>query len=207
MKTIEKTANTAEDAIDDALIELGLSIDEVDIEIVGRDTESYNEDLAEITVRVTQKKVDESAEKIKEFVQILLNKMEIKGAASISISDDTYNVEIDGPDMGLLIGRKGETLEALQIIVQSFASRLFTERKRVVVDIERYKDKRRQKLEELAGNIAGKVASSKRSMALKPMPASERRYIHLALQDSSDVTTASEGEGSYRHVVIVPKNK
>lgn len=207
MKTIEKTAKTAEDAIDDALIELGLSIDEVDIEIVGRDTESYNEDLAEITVRVTQKKVDENAEKIKEFVQILLNKMEIKGTASISISDDTYNVEIDGPDMGLLIGRKGETLEALQIIVQSFASRLFTERKRVVVDIERYKDKRRQKLEELAENIASKVASSKRSMALKPMPASERRYIHLTLQDSSDVTTASEGEGSYRHVIIIPKNK
>jgi len=207
MKSIEKTAKNAEDAIDEALKELGLSIDEVDIEIIGKSEESYGEDLSEITVRVSQKEIDENAEKIKDFVQILLNKMEIKGTVLISISDDTYNIEIDGPDMGLLIGRNGETLEALQIIVQSFAYRLFTERKRVIVDIEGYKDKRRQKIEELAENIASKVAISKRAMALKPMPASERRYIHLTLQDSIDVITASEGDGWDRHVIIIPKNK
>ena len=112
--------------------------------------------------------------------------------------------EIDGPDSGLLIGRRGETLRSLQFIIRLIASRQLDRKIFVSLDIEEYTERRYQFLRNLAHKTAREVTTSSRPMELDPMPSNERRIIHMSLSRSSRVTTESEGEGSKRHVIISP---
>ena len=112
--------------------------------------------------------------------------------------------EIDGPDSGLLIGRRGETLRSLQFIIRLIASRQLDRKIFVSLDIEEYTERRYQFLRNLAHKTAREVTTSSRPMELDPMPSNERRIIHMSLSRRSRVTTESEGEGSKRHVVISP---
>lgn len=113
-------------------------------------------------------------------------------------------LDITGDDLAVLIGRHGKTLEALQFIISAITVRKIGFRFPVIIDVEGYKARRRAKLESLARSSANKAASQHRSVKLHPMTPYERRIIHVALRDDDRVDTASEGEGSARHVVIVP---
>ena len=113
-------------------------------------------------------------------------------------------LDITGDDLAVLIGRHGRTLEALQFLVSAITVRKIGFRFPVIVDVESYKNRQRQKLEALARSPARKAASQGRSVKLRPMTPYERRIIHVALRDDSRVETASEGEGAARHVVVVP---
>ena len=113
-------------------------------------------------------------------------------------------LDITGDDLAVLIGRHGRTLEALQFLVSAITVRKIGFRFPVIVDVESYKNRQRQKLEALARSSARKAASQGRSVKLRPMTPYERRIIHVALRDDSRVETASEGEGAARHVVVVP---
>lgn len=113
-------------------------------------------------------------------------------------------LDITGNDLAVLIGRHGKTLEALQFVISAITVRKIGFRFPVIVDVEGYKNRQRQKLESLARSSANKAASQGRNVKLRPMTPYERRIIHVALRDDSRVETASEGEGPSRHVVVVP---
>lgn len=113
-------------------------------------------------------------------------------------------LDITGKDLAVLIGRHGRTLDALQFLISAITVRKIGYRFPVIIDVESYKNRQRQKLESLARSTANKAASQGRSVKLRPMTPYERRIIHVALRDDARVETASEGEGSSRHVVVVP---
>ena len=113
-------------------------------------------------------------------------------------------LDITGDDLAVLIGRHGKTLEALQFLVSSITVRTIGFRYPVVVDVEGYKARQREKLESLARSMANRAASQHRNMKMHPMTPYERRIVHIALRDDPRVTTASEGEGAARHVVVIP---
>lgn len=114
-------------------------------------------------------------------------------------------LDISGDDMAVLIGRHGKTLDALQFVVSMITVRTIGFRYPVVVDVEGYKNRQRQKLESIAHSSANRAASQHRKVGLRPMTPYERRIIHIALRDDDRVETVSEGEGSARHVVVVPR--
>ena len=118
--------------------------------------------------------------------------------------DGELILDITGDDLAVLIGRHGRTLDALQFLISVITVRIIGFRYPIVVDVEGYKNRQRQKLESLARSSAKKAATTHRSVKLRPMTPYERRIIHVALRDDDRVDTASEGEGSDRHVVIVP---
>lgn len=113
-------------------------------------------------------------------------------------------LDITGDDLAVLIGRHGRTLDSLQFLISAITVRKIGYRFPVIIDVESYKNRRRQKLEGIARSSANKAVSQGRSVKLHPMNPYERRIIHVALRDDNRVDTASEGEGSARHVVIVP---
>jgi spoIIIJ-associated protein len=113
-------------------------------------------------------------------------------------------LDVTGKDLAVLIGRHGRTLDALQFLISAITVRKIGYRFPVIVDVEGYKNRQRQKLERLAKSIADKAASQQRSVKMRPMTPYERRIIHIALRDDPRVETASEGEGSARHVVVLP---
>ena len=113
-------------------------------------------------------------------------------------------LDITGDDLAVLIGRHGRTLDALQFLISAITVRKIGYRFPVIIDVESYKNRQRQKLEALARSSANKAASQGRSIKLRPMTPYERRIIHVALRDDKRVDTASEGEGPGRHVVVVP---
>ena len=114
-------------------------------------------------------------------------------------------LDISGDDMAVLIGRHGKTLDALQFIVSMITIRTIGFRYPVIVDVEGYKNRQRQKLESIAHSSANRAASQHRKVGLRPMTPYERRIVHIALRDDDRVETISEGEGSARHVVVVPR--
>ena len=114
-------------------------------------------------------------------------------------------LDITGDDLAVLIGRHGRTLDALQFVVSAITVRSMGFRYPVIVDVEGYKSRQREKLESIARSTANKAASQHRSVKMRPMTPYERRIVHIALRDDDRVDTASEGEGSARHVVVVPR--
>lgn len=114
-------------------------------------------------------------------------------------------LDITGDDLAILIGRHGRTLDALQFVVSAITVRSIGFRYPVIVDVEGYKSRQREKLESIARSTANKAASQHRSVKMRPMTPYERRIVHIALRDDDRVDTASEGEGSARHVVVVPR--
>jgi spoIIIJ-associated protein len=152
---------------------------------------------------------DEEAEQlVGEVLDYFLATMGV--VAETYVRDDTEDgslvFEIEGEDAGLLIGRRGETLQALQFLVRMVVSRQLGRKAFVLIDVEDYRQRRADMLQRLARRTAGRVASSGRSSALDPMPPGERRIVHMALASHPRVTTESEGEGNQRRVVILPRD-
>jgi spoIIIJ-associated protein len=137
-----------------------------------------------------------------EVLQTILHHMGIRGQVEVRSRDPlTLNVRMED-GLGLLIGRRGETLASLQLLVNLIVSHQIKHRQRVIVDVEDYRLRREENLRQLAFRIAQQVRQSRRAIPLEAMPANERRIIHMALSDSNDVMTHSEGEGDQRRVII-----
>ncbi|MBR3736599.1 MAG: KH domain-containing protein, partial [Lachnospiraceae bacterium] len=153
---------------------------------------------------------EEKAELIKraeEFLKDVFASMKIEAAVTLKFGEDnTLNIDLAGEDMGILIGKRGQTLDSLQYLTSLVVNKGTEEYVRVKVDTENYRSRRRDTLEKLARNIAFKVKRSRRPVALEPMNPYERRIIHSALQNDRYVTTHSEGEEPYRKVVVTLKN-
>lgn len=167
--------------------------------------EQVPEEKKDIT-NLTDEEIDQIADCAIETLQDILKHFDLG-----EITIDEYEgdegeliLDITGEDMAVLIGRHGKTLESLQFLVSAITVRKIGFRYPVVVDVEGYKSRQRQKLESIARSSANKAASQHRSVKLRPMTPYERRIIHITLRDDARVETASEGEGSARHVVVIP---
>jgi len=213
MESIEVSAKTEEEAIATALSQLGLSRSEVEITIVKKGkTGIFGFGGEEVRVRVTplEKAAEEDVSGMsKSVLESLLSLVGVAASveANRKLVGDTENMVLDikGADLGILIGRRGETLSAFQYLVNLIVSRRLKSRVGVVVDVEGYRQRRYESLRMLARRLAEQVKSSGRSVTLEPMPASERRIIHLELKDNPDVTTQSMGQGDERKIAILSK--
>jgi spoIIIJ-associated protein len=152
----------------------------------------------------------------KEALEGLLSRLGVEASVVIeekppfepgSGADEVITINVTGDDLGILIGRRGQSLAALQHIVRLMVAHRMKERVPIVIDVEGYKQRRYEALQALARRMAEQVKERKKPFALEPMPAYERRIIHLALADNPDVTTESTGVGEVRKVVIMPRPK
>ena len=134
-------------------------------------------------------------------------KMEVQIDISLNREEKTMDINLSGEDMGVLIGKRGQTLDSLQYLVSLIVNKEEDDYIRVKLDTENYRERRKETLETLARNIAYKVKRTKRPVSLEPMNPYERRIIHSALQNDKYVVTRSEGEDPYRHVVISLKRE
>ena len=156
---------------------------------------------------LSDEELDKVADTAVGALQTILTSFGIAGSSVEEYEGDEGEIILDvvGGDLAVLIGRHGRTLEALQAVVSAITSRELGFRYPIVVDVEGYRHRRRQKLEEIAHRSADRAARQKTSIRLRPMTAYERRIIHVVLRDDSRVTTGSEGEDPFRMVVISPK--
>ncbi|MBU3190055.1 protein jag [Clostridium bowmanii] len=203
MKIIEIMGKNVEDAINNALKELKVTRDKVKIETLDEGSKGFLNIIGvkPAKVRVTVKR--DSSYEAKNFLMEVLQSMSMK--AEVKLKDENNEIRIDliGPNMGLLIGYRGETLDSLQYLVSLVVNKNHDEEyKRVILDTENYRAKREETLKRLASKIAYKVRVSGRVLKLEPMNPYERRIIHSTLQNDSYVYTFSEGEEPYRRVVV-----
>ncbi len=131
--------------------------------------------------------------------------MGMKAKVRVEETEDDVHIDIDGDDLAVLIGSKGATLDALQVLLGTIVNRWAAERKRIHVDVAGYRQRRREHLEDLAHRMADRASRERRSISLGAMPAAERRIVHLALQDVPGITTESEGDPPDRQVRIIPE--
>ena len=207
MEYIEVSAKTVEDALTDASVQLGITSDQLEYEIVEKGSNGFlgliGSKNATIRVKVKSSVEDE----VKEFLTSVFNAMKMQVEIEIDKNEDErfLDVELKGDDMGVLIGKRGQTLDSLQYLTSLAINKHSDVYYKVKIDTEDYRKRRRDTLENLARNIAYKVKRTKRPVSLEPMNPFERRVIHSALQNDRYVTTHSEGEEPYRHVVVTLK--
>ena len=178
--------------------------EELENEII--ETEDLEAEEASSDGEITDEELDRIADTAIAALQDILKHFDV-GDVTIDEyegDDGELILDITGDDLAVLIGRHGKTLDALQFVVSAITVRSIGYRYPVVVDVEGYKNRQRQKLESIARSSANKAANQHRSVKLRPMTPYERRIVHIALRDDSRVETASEGEGSTRHVVVLP---
>lgn len=197
-KSIETQASSVDLAVEKALVELGVSKDKVDVEVI-----SKGGLFSKAKVRVTVK--DSIADKMAEFFNGTLSRMGLSSRASVEDKNGTLYITITGDDSGVAIGYRGEALDAFQYLALTFLNEQKCDFKKVVVDCENYREKRRETLSALALKLAQKALRLQRKIALEPMNPFERRIIHSALADSDIADTESEGEEPNRYIVIIPK--
>ena len=197
-KSIETQASSVDLAVEKALVELGVSKDKVDVQVI-----SKGGLFSKAKVRVTVK--DSIADKMAEFFNGTLSRMGLSSRASVEDKNGTLYITITGDDSGVAIGYRGEALDAFQYLALTFLNEQKCDFKKVVVDCENYREKRRETLSALALKLAQKALRLQRKIALEPMNPFERRIIHSALADSDIADTESEGEEPNRYIVIIPK--
>lgn len=206
---IEIQAKTVDEAIFKGLQALKCSIDEVSVDILQEANKGlFGIGARECSVRLTRivKEADEPVGKAQEFLGKMLSMMGVNAKLSTKEDEESIRINISGNVTGILIGRRGETLDALQYLTSVVYNRKAFH-KRVILDTENYRSKREDALVRLAGRLSSKVRISGEPFALEPMTPYERRILHAALQDDPHVTTCSEGEEPNRYVVVLPKEE
>jgi spoIIIJ-associated protein len=216
MESLEVKAKTVEEAIQQAISQLGVSREEVEVNVISEGKSGIlGLGADEAVVRVTPIKAD-TGEDITLYVQNtideLLGFMGVEGSAVVLPPQDvegdepseSLSLNIEGEDLGILIGRRGQTLSCLQYIVRLIVGHQKQSWLPIIIDVEGYKQRRYQALQAFARQMAEQVHSKKMSFTLEPMSAYERRIIHLALAEHPNVITESIGQGESRRVVIQP---
>jgi spoIIIJ-associated protein len=203
VKKLEIGGKTVDEAIENGLKELKVTRDKVSVEIIEQGAKGiFGIGSKPAKVILTVNHNYESA--ARDFLSGIFDKMNIEAEIDIKDKGDTLKVTLSGPQMGILIGYRGETLDALQYLLSLIVNKenKDAEYKKVVLDTENYRHKREETLIRLANRLAYKARRYNKSITLEPMNPYERRIIHSALQDHPDVVTHSEGDEPYRKVVI-----
>ncbi|MBQ6844058.1 MAG: protein jag [Agathobacter sp.] len=206
MEFLEVSAKTVDEALTEASIQLGVPSSELEYDVIEKGSTGFLGIGSKNAVIKVRKKfsVEES---VKDFLKSVFHAMDMAVEIVVKVKEEDRLIEVDlkGEDMGILIGKRGQTLDSLQYLTNLAVNKHSENYYKVKVDTEDYRKRRKDTLENLAKNIAYKVKRTKRSVALEPMNPFERRVIHSALQNDRFVTTHSEGEEPYRHVVVTLK--
>ena len=204
IKYLEKTAKTEDEAIALALKELGLDRDDISVEVLERSKSGFlGIGASPAVIRVSYEVIESKVEKTQTFLEGLLTRMEIEAQLHVSEGEDgAINVELTGENIGSVIGRRGEMLDAIQHLANYAVNHGESGRTRISIDAENYRAKRVEALEKLAQKVAGKAVKYRRNVTLEPMNAYERHIIHAALQDYAGVTTYSTGSEPNRRIVV-----
>ena len=206
MEFIQVTGKTVEDAITESLIKFGTTSDSIEYEVIENGSSGFLGIGSKPAVIKVRKK-SSTEDVIRNFLSDIFKAMDMEVEIIMEKNEESkvIEVELKGDDMGVLIGKRGQTLDSLQYLTNLAANKVSNEYVKVKLDTEDYRKRRKETLENLAKNIAYKVKRSKRSVSLEPMNPFERRIIHSALQNDKYVSTHSEGEEPYRHVVVTLK--
>lgn len=204
MDYIQFSGKTRSDAVEKAKEKFGVGEDKLDIQVVEEGSKGFLGIGAKDFV-INAKKLVIKEEVITEFLKKVYNCLDIKIDVEITEDDDNINVKITGEDSTILIGRHGDSLDGLQTILNIVLTKETSEHKRIILDIEGYREKREDSLVSYAKKMAQKVMRSRRSIKLDPMNPYERRIVHFALQQNDRITTFSEGEEPNRRIVLALK--
>ncbi len=206
MEYREFTGKTVEDAVMEAAIKLETTSDRMEYEVLEKGSNGFL-GIGSKPARIRARKVMETAERAEKFLMDVLEAMDLKATVSLEENKEERTLDIDlaGDDMGVLIGKRGQTLDSLQYLVSLVVNKGEDDYIRVKVDTENYRQRRKDTLENLAKNIASKVRRTGKPVTLEPMNPYERRVIHSALQNDRYVETHSEGEEPFRKVVVTLK--
>ena len=210
MEMITVTAKTVEDAITQASLQLGVSSDRIQYEVVEKESAGVLGGLFGSKPAVIRaKKIETVDDKAVDFLNSVFDAMGLAVDVEVKMNEEEKEMDVNltGEEMGLLIGKRGQTLDSLQYLVSLVVNKESEDYLRVKLDTENYRERRKETLETLAKNIAYKVKRTRRPVSLEPMNPYERRIIHSALQNDKYVFTKSEGEEPFRHVVIALKKE
>lgn len=208
MEYVKFSAKNVESAVNQAMVELQATSEELEYEVIEKGSTGLFGIGSKPAVIQARKKFTLEGEAAN-FLSHVLELMNMEVSVEISYDEEEKNMDIDlkGDDMGILIGKRGQTLDSLQYLTSLYINKYTEEYVRVKLDIENYRERRKETLETLAKNIAYKVKRTKRPVSLEPMNPYERRIIHSALQADKYVVTRSEGEEPFRHVVVSLKRE
>ncbi len=214
-RSVEVAGRSVDEAIEKALEELQADRSQVEIEILAEGSSGVfglGAEVAKVRATVSEEESAPPSTDVAgialEALRNLIDYMGIEAEVFVETHGDEMSpvfLNVTGENLGILIGRQGETLRDLQYITRLIVSRKLQRWANVVVDVEGYRRRRQSTISELAERMAEKVVAEGRAVTLEPMPAHERRIVHMALRDHEFVTTESTGEGGRRKVVIVPK--
>ena len=211
MRSAEGRGRTLDEAVDAALIELGETRRNVDVKVL---REGTDETLVEVTVidpaaassvAAPAQGANGKAETVRNLLEGLLKHMGVRAQVMVRTGSDPITLDVSGRDLGALIGWRGETLRALQSVTNVMVGKHLAEGERVIVDVERYRQRREHTVREIALRAARQVKMTGDAITLDAMQAFERRAIHLALEGDPDVTSSSIGEEPDRRVVVGPR--
>lgn len=204
MRQITASGQTVDEAVNSALEQLQTTRDQVDINVIDEGKRGilglFGSKLAVVSVSIRRDPVEET----EQFINEVAKNMNVPVTIKTTVNDNHVLYELSGEKIALLIGKRGQTLNALQYLVQLVINKGGKSFYRVSLDAEGYRDRRKQTLESLALRMADKSKRLNRKVALEPMPAFERKIIHTQLQTRDDVTTYSEGVEPHRYLVIKP---
>lgn len=233
MKTLEVIGKTIELAVEDGVKELSTNIENIEYEVIQEPKKGFlgfiGSKPAKIKIWIREESIDNATRVTgtrskratnenrghdsyeilaRQFLEEILDDMSIECEIHVENTKDLLKVNLVGNDMGILIGRRGETLDSLQYLLSLVINKEHKDLryKRVILDTENYRKKREETLIRLANKLANKVKKTGKNVILEPMNPYERRVIHSALQGNKNISTRSEGDEPYRKVVILPKN-
>jgi len=207
VKILEVSAKTVDEAVSIAVSKFGVDKERLDIEVLELPVKGLFGVIGSKDAKISVCVKPNASDKAAEFLGKLLEQMGVSASVNISDYDNVIRVKIEGDQSGILIGHRGETLDAIQYLTGLFVNRDSNIHKRVIVDVQDYRIKREQTLISLAQRLAKNVYRTKKDITLEPMNPYERRIIHATLQDDQYVKTYSRGDEPYRRVVLTLKEK
>ncbi|RDV84575.1 RNA-binding cell elongation regulator Jag/EloR [Ammonifex thiophilus] len=205
MQEVIKSGKTVEEAVKAALAELGVGEEEVEVEVLEEPSRGILGLFGSRPAKVRVVKKPTPGEKAKALLEEILRVMSLEGKVHLKEDGESVSLEVEGENLGVLIGRRGETLNALQYLLGLAACRNSSVKKRILLDVGGYRKKREETLRALALRLAEKAKKRGRNIVLEPMSPQERRVIHMALKGRDDIYTFSEGEEPFRKIVIAPR--
>ena len=194
------TGKNVDEAVNNALLQLQITSEKLEYEVVEKGSNGLLGFIGSKPAVIRARKKSDFIDEGEEFLQEM--NMEVDIAVAYNKEEQVVDIVLTGEDMGILIGKRGQTLDSLQHLVSLVINKHSEEYIRVKLDTENYRERRKETLEQLAKNIAYKVKRTKHSVSLEPMNPYERRIIHAALQNDKYVVTRSDGEEPFRHVII-----
>lgn len=207
MSWVEVSSNTIEEATQEALAQLGAKLEQVEIEVLDSGSKGFLGIIGGKQARVRARLKTAPGQVIPEFLSQLVQAMGLDVEFQVRSDEEYWRVDFEGRDVRILIGRRGETLNALQLVTSLVVNKRLEDKVRLIMDAEGYRERREETLRRLAKRLTERVRRTRQEVTLEPMTPNERRVIHMTLQEDPWVETNSTGEEPYRKVIISPRRR